>query len=755
MDRGGLDGRTNMGDGTFGRRDLLRAGAAAGVVGAAGCSVFDGDDDDPPTLQRGWFRVAGIEDGDPVVRFMLQFDDAGESFPGDRDGDDLLEAPGEVTLDGEPVGWHEPSAVDRSTVPSASDLKRQLEENGAANAVREGFEENYDQIVDQASKIGDHEDVTGGLDPRIDGDTVVKGRIEGAVGGAVAPGVRLSLPAIHPGDGYEVADDPDIELKLPDGAVYKFPQTDPDLANPDLAGRFEETLVGLPDAAGPTRDGDELVPELRHRTIPGLSVLQTAAARQTSVLYGLYVHFQQIDGLSEEVKALVEEEIVTALKSIVMPPKVKELGGMWAPLGIGIAFGAALAFGGGLVATAAGVEALLILGEAVGFGATLEDAALAFEDGLGSVNFKGNLLEGQHQTDLKYDPKAPEGSTQNPEGINTRNAEEPTPLSVGTLAWAKSARLVPALASADDPSTVAETYRDLLVVQRERGLKKNEGGLKKIITRNNDYTTDDGRKILEDLPAVVGRKILEALDGLFTGFVRMTHAEKRIVGRIPKLLGGVVEGRVVDEEGDAIVGATVRVPLADGDVTTTTGPDGRFGLTLAGRETPSKVTLLVEKDGYVAASRDVPTDEHTTLGVTLEAGSSDVISITSELHHLGDGNFGGSRNSKFQEPVEGASFETSFDLSETQADPDGARLRYSMRGTEADNTLAVNGTTVGKTPASPKDGSATTAEHDVDPATLRSGPNTFEATSVQTRENDDDLDDFEMWNVRLHLLGPG
>jgi plastocyanin len=212
-----------------------------------------------------------------------------------------------------------------------------------------------------------------------------------------------------------------------------------------------------------------------------------------------------------------------------------------------------------------------------------------------------------------------------------------------------------------------------------------------------------------------------------------------------------VRGTVVEDDGDPIEGANVRVPLSDGGIQTTTNAAGVFELEFGDRSVPNTVTVIISAVGYTTESVNVSTsgDE---VSVQLSRSDEDVVTISEDIHHLGDGFFSGTINSQFQEPVEGSEFETTFDLTTSQASAQEVKLVYTVRGAQEENEFLINGDLVGVTDISDQDGSASSQSIAIDPAAIQAGTNSFRAVSVATPALGD-IDDFEISNIRLSLGG--
>jgi hypothetical protein len=215
-------------------------------------------------------------------------------------------------------------------------------------------------------------------------------------------------------------------------------------------------------------------------------------------------------------------------------------------------------------------------------------------------------------------------------------------------------------------------------------------------------------------------------------------------GTTMSIAQGEIGGRVTDESGNPISGASVRIPHPEGDMTDTTDDQGQFVIDTADREVTTSVTVIVERSGYTSGSTIGSTGE--TVSTTLHPANDSRVTITSELHHLGDGQFDGPVNANFQEPVESDELSVEFTLSRTQARSDAAELRYSIRGAQLDNEVGINGRLIADADSAPADGSASERRLDVNPVLLEEGTNRLQ---VEATSEDGNLDDFEITNVRL------
>lgn len=131
-----------------------------------------------------------------------------------------------------------------------------------------------------------------------------------------------------------------------------------------------------------------------------------------------------------------------------------------------------------------------------------------------------------------------------------------------------------------------------------------------------------------------------------------------------------------------------------------------------------------------------------------------LVVVTRQVHHLGDDSYSGTINSEFQVPAQGTTYETTVDLTESQATADDVTLRYNIRGAEKQNEVSINGTRVGTFDEAPADGSIGQREFAVDPAVLRAGENEFRVESEpEELVSGTDYDDFEFHDVYLAFEG--
>lgn len=212
-----------------------------------------------------------------------------------------------------------------------------------------------------------------------------------------------------------------------------------------------------------------------------------------------------------------------------------------------------------------------------------------------------------------------------------------------------------------------------------------------------------------------------------------------------------IAGLITDGSGEPVRGATVRVPLEGEDLRTTTDGKGRFSIDVEGSALPPQVTLIAGGTGYTNASAVVSPGE--AVSATMPVKTEERVTITADLHHLGDGLYDGEINSNFQAAVEGERLSETFTLDDRQASAGRATLVYSIRGAQLDNTVRVNGEVIADAGSAPDDGTASEQRVTVNPDLLRAGTNELTVTAAAHNVNEDD---FEITNIRIVLeeFGP-
>ena len=231
-------------------------------------------------------------------------------------------------------------------------------------------------------------------------------------------------------------------------------------------------------------------------------------------------------------------------------------------------------------------------------------------------------------------------------------------------------------------------------------------------------------------------------------------------GPDPGMQSDMIRGRVVHvTTGAPISGAVVSVDRPDGNpVEVRTDSNGRFNVMLP--PGPPFLALAATHDGFVPASLNVarpsafniPNVEHR---IELIPQTTDVIAIEAnpEVHHLGDDQFSGSANSRFQKKSEGRRWRANFEIDADALDraPDVVSILLLARGCQRDNVIRLNGRGLGVgLNGSPDDGRFGLFRIRIPIDRLVSGRNSIEIRSVRSGLGDD-IDDFEFINVRIDL----
>jgi hypothetical protein len=178
---------------------------------------------------------------------------------------------------------------------------------------------------------------------------------------------------------------------------------------------------------------------------------------------------------------------------------------------------------------------------------------------------------------------------------------------------------------------------------------------------------------------------------------------------------------------------------------------------LSAPEVPDYFALSASADGYVPSTANVASAKvkGTTLALDFElrpqSGELIAIEPVPSVHHLGDNNFDGRINSRFQRKSEGASFAAEFHLDPAQLSSAGsqAEIRFLAKGVQRRHKILINGTVLDeRLHHAPSDGSFGEFTTTFDSVLLRPGSNKFE---IIAKPSSSDIDDFEFVNVRIHL----
>ena len=225
------------------------------------------------------------------------------------------------------------------------------------------------------------------------------------------------------------------------------------------------------------------------------------------------------------------------------------------------------------------------------------------------------------------------------------------------------------------------------------------------------------------------------------------------------VVGGVY-GRVLNAlTGEPIADAAVRLDLTGTDgVEALT--DDRGGYQLQVPEVPEFFALSASGERFVPVSANVAADDvnNKTIRIDFHLQPDDLAVVAVEavpdVHHLGDDDYGGAVNSRFQKRTEGASFIAEFKLSGRQVAPYVGLAEIGMlaKGVQMSHPIYINGVRLRhRMSRSPRDGRFGEFVAPFDPRLLRVGMNTVE---IRAKSRAGDIDDFEFVNVRLRLVPP-
>lgn len=219
----------------------------------------------------------------------------------------------------------------------------------------------------------------------------------------------------------------------------------------------------------------------------------------------------------------------------------------------------------------------------------------------------------------------------------------------------------------------------------------------------------------------------------------------------------ILQGIVTDKKtGRPLPRTAVRFDRAQGKpLIAVTRDDGTYELVLT--DIPETFAVAASQSGYQPEalnlrSIDVKGTTH-RLDFALRASNEDVIVVENDptVHHLGNDQFEGVANSKFQRRSEGVSFESVFIVSVENSQKASVQpaVTFLAKGVQCPPQVRINGQLLPSTKAvTPDDGSYGTMVFPFDRSLLRAGKNQISiwATSCQG-----DLDDFEFVNPQVRL----
>jgi hypothetical protein len=205
---------------------------------------------------------------------------------------------------------------------------------------------------------------------------------------------------------------------------------------------------------------------------------------------------------------------------------------------------------------------------------------------------------------------------------------------------------------------------------------------------------------------------------------------------------------------------TIRFDRPQGEaLVATTRENGTYELALS--DIPDTFVVAASQPGYLSEARnlrqaDVKGKTH-RLDFSMRVVTDDVIAIESDpgVHHLGNDQFEGPANSKFQKRSEGPQFTAEFSVSadSSQLRSQQLTVTFLAKGAQCVPQVRVNGHLLtSKTGLSPVDGSYGTLEFPFASSLLKVGRN---QVSIKASTCQDDLDDFEFVNVQIRHAGSG
>jgi hypothetical protein len=211
----------------------------------------------------------------------------------------------------------------------------------------------------------------------------------------------------------------------------------------------------------------------------------------------------------------------------------------------------------------------------------------------------------------------------------------------------------------------------------------------------------------------------------------------------------LVSGVALDSSQSPVAGATVAIVNNGTTYSTKTDATGLFSLQSPASTLPDHFVANVYDGVHAPATL---TFNQVAASNVYGAGTVNLASVTAAripleltptVHHLGDGNFGGSANSQFQFPTaEGLSVDYPFQLTSASLAYASATFSITAKGIECPDTLAVNGTVLSTFDPTPSDGSYALASGNVPMGLLRLGANVVTIASHPCSGSD--YDDFEI-----------
>lgn len=215
-------------------------------------------------------------------------------------------------------------------------------------------------------------------------------------------------------------------------------------------------------------------------------------------------------------------------------------------------------------------------------------------------------------------------------------------------------------------------------------------------------------------------------------------------------------GSVLDNGSAAVASAKVTVANNGSIDATMTDAQGNFVLKTDASTLPSAFSATVSKTGYVPLAlsfmRPTPARPISVRSQQMTAVGTDyaVIEVEPIVHHLGDGNFGGSANSAFQFPnAESSAFTRTFTVQAAALARPNATISFVAKGVECPDQVIVNGRLAFIAGNSAGDGSYSGYAVAVSSGMFVAGTNAISLVSKACSGTD--LDDFEFQNIVIHF----
>ena len=188
-----------------------------------------------------------------------------------------------------------------------------------------------------------------------------------------------------------------------------------------------------------------------------------------------------------------------------------------------------------------------------------------------------------------------------------------------------------------------------------------------------------------------------------------------------------------------------------------TQDNGTYEMLLS--EVPDAFAVAVARDDYLPdarhfKARDVKGRVH-RVDFSLRPDVAAVIAVENDpgVHHLGNNQFEGEANSKFQRKSEGAEFAQMFTIPREKLPREAApaEIRFLAKGVQCPPQLTINGHPIATAGGvTPEDGTYGTLTFPFNTAHLKAGANEFRLKASTCQG---DLDDFEFVNVQIHFSG--